>query len=93
MKRAPSPATPDDVLRYIAGYLEAHGGVSPSYQNVCDALGIGSKHTVSRVIHRLQDLGLVRHLRRRAFSLDVLAPVAVPRCPRGAPLYFVRVQP
>lgn len=89
-RRAPSPATADDVLRYVAGYLEAHDGISPSYQNICDALGIGSKSQVSRLMDEIGARGLIVRRWQRARCLQLLQPVDVPRGPSGEPLYFVR---
>lgn len=90
-RRAPSLATPDDVLRYVAGYLEAHGGVCPSYQNICDALGINSKSGVDRKMDILGARGLIVRRWRRARCLELVRPVTIPRTPTGQPLYFVRI--
>lgn len=90
-RRAPSAATADDVLRYVAGYLEAHDGISPSYQNIGDALGIGSKSHVSRKVHALEEAGALRRLRWTCRAMEVSQPLALPRAPDGAPLYFVRI--
>jgi SOS-response transcriptional repressor LexA len=92
-RRAPSAATAADVLHYIAGYLEAHDGISPSYQDICDDLGIHSKSWVDHHLIRLQDYGLLHRLKRRRRAIEVLRPVAIPRAPNGQPLYFVRMQP
>lgn len=90
MRRAPSPATADDVLRYVAGYLEAHDGISPSYQDICDALRMNSKSNVDRKMDELGGRGLMARRWHRVRCLELLEPVAVPRAPDGAPLYFVR---
>jgi SOS-response transcriptional repressor LexA len=89
-RRAPSAATADDVLRYVAGYLEAHDGISPSYQNICDALGIHSKSNIDRKMDELGARGLIARRWHRARCLELLAPVDIPRGPAGEPLYFVR---
>ena len=91
-RRAPLRATADDVLRYVAGYLEAHDGISPSYQNICDALGIGSKSNVDRKMDELGGRGLLARRWHRARCLQLLEPVAVPRGPSGEPLYFIRIR-
>lgn len=90
-RRAPSAATADDVLRYVAGYLDAHGGISPSYQEIGDALGINSKFNVSRKINGLEAAGALRRLRGTFRAIDLLDTVPIPRTPEGAPLYFVRI--
>lgn len=90
-RRGNSPATADDVLCYVAGYLEAHDGIGPSYQNICDALGIHSKSNVNRKMDELGARGLIARRFHRARCLEVLQPVAVPRTPQGEPLYFLRM--
>ena len=90
-RRPPSPATADDVLRYVAGYLEAHGGVSPSYQNISDALDLRSKSKVDRLMNDLGARGLLIRRWHRARCLALPEPVAIPRTQDGAPLYFVRM--
>ena len=90
-RRANCPATADDVLRYVAGYLEADDGIGPSYQNICDALGIHSKSNVDRKMDELGARGLIARRFHRARCLEVLQPVDVPRGPHGQPLYFVRM--
>lgn len=90
-RRAPSAATADDVLRYVAGYLEARDGVAPRYLEIGAALGIHSKHKTHDLIYRLQDQGKLRHLPRRHHALAITAPVTIPRAPDGQPLYFVRL--
>ena len=90
-RRPPSPATADDVLRYVRGYLEAHDGISPSFQNICDALGINSKCKISRKLDALERAGALRRLRGRGRAMEIPEPVAIPRTPDGQPLYFVRM--
>lgn len=90
-RRAPSAATADDVLRYVAGYLEAHDGISPSYQNIGDALGINSKSNINRKVDALEEAGSLRRLRGKCRAMEILQPVAIPRTPDGQPLYFVRM--
>ncbi len=80
-----------DVLHYVAGYLEAHDGISPTYQSICDALGIGSKNTVDRHLNQLEASGLLTRMKRREQAIEIIWPVAIPRTPEGAPLYFVRI--
>ncbi|MGL4271596.1 MAG: LexA family protein [Pseudomonas paracarnis] len=90
-RRARSPATVDDVLRYVAECLEAHDGISPSYQEMGDALGINSKSNISRKIDALEAAGMLRRLRGRSRAIEILQPIALPRTTAGEPLYFVRI--
>lgn len=92
MKRRPaSLATADDVLRYVAGYLEARDGVSPSYADICDALGIASKSNIDRRLDEIEASGRLFRVKRRKRAMAITEPVAIPRAPDGAPLYFVRL--
>ena len=86
-----SLATADDVLRYVAGYLEARDGVSPSYQDICDALGVSSKSRVDARLAEIEASGRLLRLKRRRRAMALTKPIDIPRAPDGAPLYFVRI--
>ena len=79
------------VLRFIAGYAEAHGGVMPAMQEIAAASGLKAKSTVFWLVRQMEDRGLIRRLRYRARAMDLMVRPAVPRAPDGAPLYFVPV--
>jgi len=79
-----------DALRFIAGYQQAKG-YSPCRREISAALGLGSKASAQRLLVGLEDRGAVRLLRFRDRAIEVLAPVAIPRAPDGAPLHFVRI--
>ncbi len=81
-----------EILRYIAGYQAAHGGVSPTHAEICAALGFASKSIANRILAGLEERGMIRRLRQRERAIEVLHPVAIPRTPEGAPLYFVPVE-
>jgi SOS-response transcriptional repressor LexA len=78
-----------DALRFVAGYLEAHEGVSPTHDQIRRALGLGSKSSVVRLLDALEERGHLRRARYRQQSIEVLADVTIPRTPEGAPLFFV----
>lgn len=78
-----------DVLRFIVGYQQANGGVSPTLQEIGQALGITRRSGVWRLLDCLEERGRIRRFRHRQQAIEVLAPVPVPRAPDGAPLYFV----
>ena len=46
------------VLDFIRAYIKFHG-ISPSYQTIALGLGMKSKANIHRIVHRLQDDGLV----------------------------------
>jgi SOS-response transcriptional repressor LexA len=46
------------VLEFIRAYIKLHG-MSPSYQTIALGLGMKSKANIHRIIHKLQDDGLL----------------------------------
>jgi SOS-response transcriptional repressor LexA len=80
-----------DALRFIHGYQIAHHGVSPTRQEIADALGIG-KTSAWRLVTRLEKRGLLRTLPNRDRAIEVLHPPAIPRSPDGEPLFFVSIE-
>ena len=80
-----------DVLRFIAGYLEASGGVAPKYRQIGEACGIAGMGQVSRMLGALEERGCIRRMPGKHQAIEVLANVTIPRGPAGEPLHFVRV--
>lgn len=46
------------VLDFIRAYIKFHG-ISPSYQTIALGLGMKSKANIHRIVHRLQEDGLL----------------------------------
>jgi SOS-response transcriptional repressor LexA len=46
------------VLDFIRAYIKLYG-MSPSYQTIASGVGMKSKANIHRIIHRLQDEGLL----------------------------------
>lgn len=82
-----------DLLRFIAGYLEASDGVSPSFAECASGIGLRSKGSTARLIAALERRGAIRRLPCRHRTLALLHPVAIPRAPDGAPLWLVPLAP
>lgn len=59
------------VLNYIKSYCEKNG-FSPSYQEIGDSVGIGSKSGVKRMVDILIERGHLASLPYRARSLVVI---------------------
>lgn len=78
------------LLRFIVGYTEAKG-FAPTRREMMEALGNRSKARPQEGILRLEKRGWLRTLPAKARAIEVLQPVAIPRAPDGAPLYFVRI--
>lgn len=60
-----------DLLVFIDGRLKKDG-VSPSYDEMKDALGLASKSGIHRLITALEERGFIRRLPHRARALEVL---------------------
>ena len=60
-----------ELLAYIDGYLKDNG-VSPSFDEMKDALGLQSKSGIHRLITGLEERGFIRRLPHRARALEVL---------------------
>lgn len=63
------------LLAFIQDRL-ADGGVSPSFEEMKDALGLKSKSGIHRMISALEERGFLRRLPNRARALEVLKPIA-----------------
>ncbi len=60
-----------ELLRFIQDRLEA-GGVSPSFEEMKEALDLKSKSGIHRLISALEERGFIRRLPNRARALEVL---------------------
>ncbi len=60
-----------ELLRYINERLEA-SGISPSFEEMKDALGLRSKSGIHRLITGLEERGFIRRLPHRARALEVI---------------------
>ncbi|HUN51625.1 MAG TPA: transcriptional repressor LexA [Candidatus Sulfotelmatobacter sp.] len=72
-----------ELLMYIHRHLEA-SGVSPSFDEMKDALNLKSKSGIHRLITGLEERGFIRRLPHRARALEVvkLPDATVPPPPR-----------
>lgn len=80
-----------DLLRFLAGYLEAWG-FAPSFSEMNGALGLRSKSCVARMVDALDERGLINRLPDHHRALEPTKPIAIPRVPDGAPLFFVPIK-
>ncbi len=60
-----------DLLSYIDGHIREHG-VSPSFEEMKDALNLKSKSGIHRLITALEERGFLKRLAHRARALEVL---------------------
>lgn len=80
----------NQLLKFIHEHLSEHG-VSPSFDEMKEALGLKSKSGIHRLITALEERGFIRRLAHRARALEVIKmpdsatpegrPVAVPPRP------------
>ncbi|HWV11764.1 MAG TPA: transcriptional repressor LexA [Sphingobium sp.] len=74
-----------ELLSFIQNRLE-EGGVSPSFEEMKEALDLRSKSGIHRLINALEERGFIRRLPNRARALEVLKlPDAMSRAPKVAP--------
>jgi repressor LexA len=65
-----------ELLRFIHDRLKA-AGVSPSFDEMKDAVGLHSKSGIHRLITALEERGFVRRLHNRARAIEV---IKLPEC-------------
>jgi repressor LexA len=63
-----------ELLTFISAYSAEHDGVPPSYQEMSDAMGVGSKGRVWEMIKSLEERGHLRRLSGRARAIEVVEP-------------------
>ena len=79
-----TPKQPE-LLSFIQNRLD-EGGVSPSFEEMKEALDLRSKSGIHRLINALEERGFIRRLPNRARALEVLKlPEAMHRAPKAAP--------
>lgn len=84
----PSPTfTGMRMLRFVAGYQRANGGVSPTLDECAAGLGLRGKSGAYRILAMLEERGLIRRSHFRHRAIELLVEVTVPAAPDGAPLF------
>jgi repressor LexA len=79
-----------ELLTFIQNRLD-QSGISPSFEEMKDALDLKSKSGVHRLISALEERGFIRRLANRARALEVIrepdtaSPRSAPRAPAAAP--------
>jgi repressor LexA len=82
-----------ELLCFIHDRL-AETGVSPSFEEMKDALDLKSKSGVHRLISALEERNFIRRLANRARALEVVRmPEITPVAPRSAPTPLPKVPP
>ena len=60
------------VFDFIVSYQKSSGGVSPSFQEMSDALGITGRSGINRLISALVERGFVRHTKGTIRNIEVV---------------------
>lgn len=60
-----------ELLDFIVRFSWDHAGVAPSYQEMCDFMGLASKSGIHRLILALEERGHIRRLPNRARAIVV----------------------
>jgi len=62
------------LLAFIASYQAENFGVSPSFEEMKEALGLKSKCGVHRIILALEERGRIRRIFNRARAIEIITP-------------------
>lgn len=65
------------VYDFIAAYVAANNGVSPSYDEIKDQVGLASKGGIHRLMNSLEERGLIHRLPKHARAVVLIDHGAV----------------
>lgn len=65
-----------DVLLFVRAHQAQHDGISPSFQEIGDGLGIKTKSEVFRRLRGLEEAGLIERRRNRARAIKIVGTVS-----------------
>lgn len=74
----------NQLLKFIAAYARAHSGVTPTYQEMADGMGVQSKSVVGGLVEGLVERGFLKRGRGDARNLEIVRTLKVPRAPADA---------
>lgn len=60
-----------ELLAYIKRYIFEHEGMSPSFEEMKDALGLASTSGIHRIVNALEERGFIRRLENKARSIAI----------------------
>lgn len=60
------------VLLFISEYIE-NNGFTPSYQEMCDELGIKSKSHIHNIVKNLEQQGYIQSIRGKTRSISIVS--------------------
>jgi len=71
---------------YLCHYITQSGGVSPSYDEMKDALGLASKSGIHRLVESLIGQGYIRRPFNRARAIEIVRLPSVYEAPAARPI-------
>lgn len=67
-----------ELMLYLQRYIDANGGVSPSYDDMRESLQLASKSGVHRLLNALEERGHIERLHHRARAIKIIERVRDP---------------
>ena len=64
-------AVQQKLLRFIANYMSEHRGVSPTYSEMGEGIGLRAKSGIHRIVRWLEERGAIRRLPNRARAIEI----------------------
>ena len=61
-----------EAFDFIDGHLTRTGGISPSYDEIAEGLGVASKSSAWRLVSALRERGYISQMRGRVRSFSIL---------------------
>lgn len=61
-----------ELLSFIAKYQADNNGVSPTFDEMKDGIGLGSKSGIFRILDELEQRGFIARLSRRPRAIEIL---------------------
>jgi len=59
------------LLSFIERHIQDNEGVSPSFQEMAEAVGVQSKSNIHRLVCALEERGFIRRLAKRNRSIEI----------------------
>lgn len=71
-----------ELMLYLQRYIDANGGVSPSFDEMAEACMLASKSGIHRLLQGLEDRGHIARMHHRARAIRILSRVRDPNAPQ-----------
>lgn len=61
-----------ELLRFLCAYMDASGGIAPSFMEIQQAMGLSAKSGVHRLLGGLEYRGMIRRLEYRHRAIEII---------------------